>query len=67
MTPRSSQHEPVNFMPELICDAIPAPSLARPKDAGSDKNGEKPQNPPAGPEDPKADDPQGGPPSPHSE
>ena len=62
MTPRPSDHEPVHFLEEFVCEAIPNPSLARARDAGSDKNGEKTQDPPAGAEDPNADDPHGKPP-----
>ena len=63
MPPSPGHHEPVNFIPEIVCDAIPAPSRTRPKDAGSDKNGEKTQNAPAGDEDPNAGNPHGTPPS----
>jgi hypothetical protein len=59
MTPGRSEHEPIRFMDELVCEAIPAPSLARPKDADPKKDGEEPQIPPAEPENPKADNPRG--------
>jgi hypothetical protein len=56
MTLRPSDHEPIRFLEEFVCEAIPGPSVPRAREAGSGKNSEEMQRPQPGDEESKAGD-----------
>jgi hypothetical protein len=39
MPGKSSGHQPIHFLPEFVCEAIPAPGLSMTRGTGSEPNG----------------------------